>query len=87
MLKIFDMGNVNFLWKNLLHSIRSADYLVVYYAVQGQPGKYESYIQALSGVKPIHEIWLDGRKYVTIYQVDKIPDGTFEALANLKPLP
>jgi hypothetical protein len=73
--------------KDLLSSIRSVDYLVVYYAVQGAPGKYEGYIEALSAVEPIHEVWLDGRKYVVIYQVDKISEGVFEALANLKPLP
>jgi hypothetical protein len=73
--------------KDLLNSIRSVDYLVVYNAVQGAPGKYEDYIEALSGAEPIHEVWLDGRKYASIYQVDKIPESVFEALANLKSSP
>jgi hypothetical protein len=72
--------------QDLERSIRSVTYLVVYYAVQGQPGKYEGYIKALSAVKPIHEVWLDGRKYVIIYQVNEIPETVFEALANLKPI-
>jgi hypothetical protein len=73
--------------QDLLREIKSADYLVVYYAAQGQLDKYAGYIEALSAVKPIHEVWLNGRKYVIIYQVDSIPDSVFEALANLKPLP
>jgi hypothetical protein len=72
--------------QDLLHAIRSADYLVVYNAVQGQPGKYEDYIKALSSLKPIHEVWLDGRKYVVIYQVNQIPESVYTALANLKPI-
>ena len=73
--------------EDLVHSIRSSDYLVVYYAVQGNISKYQGYMEALSNAKPIHEVWLDGHKYVVIYQVDKIPESVFEALANLKPLP
>ncbi len=73
--------------QDLLHSVRSADYLVVYYAVQGGITKYKGYIDALSAVEPIHEVWLDGYKYVVIYQVDTIPDSVFESLVDLKPLP
>jgi hypothetical protein len=73
--------------EDLLRSIRSSDYVVVYYAVQGKIEKYREYIEALSSVNPIHEIWLDGRKYVIIYQVDQIPESVLDALANLKPSP
>jgi hypothetical protein len=37
-------------------------------------------------MKPIHEVWLDGRKYVVIYQVDQIPESILEILSNLKPV-
>ncbi len=72
---------------DLLHAIKSANYLVVYYAMQGQPGKYRPYINALSGAKPIHEVWIDGRKYVIIYKVDEIPQSVFDALAKLPSAP
>jgi hypothetical protein len=72
--------------EDLLNSIRSVNYLVVYYPVQGQISKYAGYVKALTGAKPIHEVWLDGRRYVLIYQVDQIPESVFESLAKLKPL-
>jgi 4-amino-4-deoxy-L-arabinose transferase-like glycosyltransferase len=71
--------------EELLYAINSADYLVVYYALQGHLSKYKGYIEALSSVKPIHEVWLDGRKYVIIYKVDQIPESVRETLKNLKP--
>jgi hypothetical protein len=73
--------------QDLLHSISSSDYVVVYYAVQGGIKSYQGYIEALSSVKPIHEVWLDGRKYAIIYQVDQIPESVLQALADLQPLP
>jgi hypothetical protein len=73
--------------QDLLHSIRSSEYVVVYYAVQGGITSYHGYIEALSNVKPIHEVWLDGRKYAIIYQVDQIPEVVFQTLADLKPVP
>jgi len=72
--------------QDLIHSIRSSDYIVVYYAVQGGVESYKGYIEALSGMKPIHEVWLDGRKYVVIYQVDQIPESILKILSNLKPV-
>jgi len=72
--------------QDLIHSIRSADYLVVYYAAQGHFDAYKAYLEVLSPVAPIHEVWLDRRKYVVIYQVNKIPDSVFANLANLKPV-
>jgi hypothetical protein len=69
--------------EDLTNSIKSADYLVVYYANQGQAGKYENYIAILSKVTPFHEIWLDGMKYVIIYRVDDLPQSVYEALSNL----
>ncbi len=73
--------------QDLLRSIRSSDYLVVYYAVQGVNMNYRGYIEALSGANPIHEVWLDGRKYAVIYQMDQIPESVLQALADLKPIP
>ncbi|MBK9210955.1 MAG: hypothetical protein IPL71_22815, partial [Anaerolineales bacterium] len=67
---------------DLVNSIRSADYLVLYYATQGHLDKYEPLLATLSSVQPIHEIWLDDYQYVTIYQVDSFPPAVFEAFAK-----
>jgi hypothetical protein len=61
-------------------AVQSADYLVVYYANQGRQGKYVPFIKTLSVVKPIHEIWLDGYKYVSIYEISSFPPSVIEAL-------
>ncbi|RJP49946.1 MAG: phospholipid carrier-dependent glycosyltransferase [Anaerolineaceae bacterium] len=68
---------------DLLNFVQNADYIVVYYANQGRLEKYKAYLDILSTVEPMHEIWLDGYKYIQIYQVDSFPPGVFEALANL----
>jgi hypothetical protein len=73
--------------RELLESVHSSDYIVVYYAVQGGIDKYGEFLDALSAVEPIHEIWLDGYKYVIIYQVDQIPEDVLQTFADLKPLP
>ena len=69
--------------EDLLNNIRSADYLVVYYAGQSQGEAYQAYLNILSAVKPIHVIWMDGYEYVQIYKIDSLPSGIFEALGNL----
>jgi len=61
-------------------AIHSADYLVLYYANQGASAKYAPLFEALSVVKPLHEIWMDGYKYVVIYEVNALPPSVFEAL-------
>jgi hypothetical protein len=71
--------------KELLDALQSSDYLVIYYAVQGSLKKYGDFLDVLSTVRPIHEIWLDGRKYAVIYQVNQIPESVLSALADLKP--
>ena len=68
--------------EDLLNSIRSADYIVVYYATQGALEKYAKLIQTLSVVDPIHEVWLDGYKYVMVYQVATLPESVFEILSR-----
>jgi len=65
--------------KDLVDSIRSADYLIVYYASQGTSDKYQPFLAALSIAQPIYEVWLNDYKYVMIYQVDSLPPGVFEA--------
>jgi len=68
---------------DLLNNIQSADYLVVYYANQGQIEKYQAYLDILSTVEPIHVIWMDGYEYVRIYKITSFPPEIFKALANL----
>ncbi len=66
--------------KELLREMRSADYLVLYYANQGKMERYARLFDALSTVIPLHEIWMDGYKYVVIYKVEDMPQTVFEAL-------
>lgn len=68
---------------DLLNNIQSADYLVVYYANQGQIEKYQAYLDILSRVEPIHVIWMDDYEYVRIYKITSFPPEIFKALANL----
>jgi len=65
--------------QDLLHEMRSADYLVLYDANQRKMEKYTPLFDALSDVAPTHEIWLDGYQYVTIYKIDDFPQTVFEA--------
>ncbi len=69
--------------EDLLNFVQNADYLVVYYANQGRSEKYRAYLDILSRVEPMHEIWMNGYKYIQIYQVDTFPPELFEALADL----
>ncbi len=69
--------------EDLLNFVQSADYLVVYYANQGQLEKYGPYLTILSTVEPMHVIWMDGYEYVRIYQVDTFPPELIQALADL----
>jgi hypothetical protein len=64
----------------LMDALGSADYLVLYYANQGKMEKYAPLFDALSVVEPLHEIWMDGYKYVIIYNVNDLPQTVFEAL-------
>jgi hypothetical protein len=66
--------------EELVSAIRSADYLVLYYANQGRLEKYAPLLDTLSVVEPLHEIWMDGYKYAVIYEVNTLPPSVFEAL-------
>ncbi len=68
--------------EDLVHAVRSSDYVVVYYALQGNLDKYAGFIKALSTVKPVHEVWLNGYRYVVVYKVDDFPVTVFDALAH-----
>lgn len=69
--------------EDLMHHIRTADYIVIYYANQGGLEKYREYLEILARVEPLHVIWLDGYEYVRIYKVDSLPVEILDALANL----
>lgn len=71
----------------LLDAVQDSDYLVVYYAAQGQFPKYGDFLNILSTVKPFHEIWLHGYKYVVIYQVDQFSNAVMDSLATLQSQP
>jgi hypothetical protein len=66
--------------EELAQAIRSADYLVLYYANQGTLEKYAPLFEALSVVEPLQEIWMNDYKYVVIYEIDSFPPSVFEAL-------
>ncbi|MCQ3937550.1 MAG: hypothetical protein DPW18_10960 [Chloroflexi bacterium] len=69
--------------EDLLNNLNASDYLVVYYANQGQLPLYRNFLDVMSAVEPHHVIWLNGYEYVRIYKVDSLPPEIFEALANL----
>jgi 4-amino-4-deoxy-L-arabinose transferase-like glycosyltransferase len=68
--------------EDLINAIRTADYLVLYYAAQGTADKYQPVLKILSVAQPIHEIWLNDYKYVIIYKIDTLPAEVFEAFAK-----
>ncbi|MBI5823279.1 MAG: hypothetical protein HZB18_04575 [Chloroflexi bacterium] len=68
---------------DLLANLDASDYLIVYYANQGQLPHYQSFLKVLSAVEPIHVISLNGYPYVHIYKVDSFPPELIEALADL----
>jgi hypothetical protein len=69
--------------EDLLNNLNASDYLVVYYANQGQMEKYRPFLNILSAVEPIHVIWMNGYEYVRIYKVDSLTPEIFKALADL----
>ena len=54
---------------DLQNALDSADYLVIYYAIQGHLNKYQPLLSSLADVTPEKEIWLDGDKYAGIYHL------------------
>ena len=68
---------------DLLNNLYASEYLVVYYANQGQLSHYQSYLKVLSAVEPFHVIWMNDYEYIRIYKVDDLPPEIFEALENL----
>jgi len=69
--------------QDLITNLNASDYLVVYYANQGQLPGYQKFLHILSVVEPMHVIWLNGYEYVRIYKIDRIPTDVMEALSNL----
>ena len=68
---------------DLLRNINESDYLVVYYANQGQLPHYQSFLKVLSEVEPYHVIWMNGYEYVRIYKIDEFSPEILQALENL----
>ncbi len=65
---------------DLKGALDGANYLVIYYAIQGHLDKYQPLLSALADVKPEKEIWLDGYKYAVIYRVDSFPPSVYQTL-------
>ncbi len=65
---------------DLKGALDGANYLVIYYAIQGHLDKYQPLLSALADVKPEKEIWLDGYKYAVIYRVDTFPPSVYQTL-------
>ena len=55
--------------QDLADAMNSADYLVLYNAVQGGLDKYASLFASFANVKPEKEIWLDGYLYAVVYRL------------------
>ncbi|MCZ2126223.1 MAG: glycosyltransferase family 39 protein [Anaerolineales bacterium] len=69
---------------DLLTNLRASQYLVVYYANQGQLAHHQNFIHALEKAKPFHVIWLNGYEYVRIYKVSELGPEIYDALSHLK---
>lgn len=54
---------------DLQNALDGADYLVIYYAIQGHLDKYQPLLSSLADQQPMKEIWLDGYKYAVIYKL------------------
>ena len=70
--------------EDLLNNLRASEYLVVYYANQGQLAHHKNFVDAMSKAEPFHVIWLNGYEYVRIYKVDDLGPEIYDALSNLK---
>ncbi|NOH04627.1 MAG: phospholipid carrier-dependent glycosyltransferase [Chloroflexi bacterium] len=70
--------------EDLLTNLRASDYLVVYYANQGQLAHHLNFVNAMAKAEPFHVVWLNGYEYVRIYKVSELGPEIYEALANLK---
>jgi len=68
--------------QDLLMALNEADYLVIYYAVQGRLSKYAKLMNGLSAVEPMHVVWLDGYEYVRIYRVADLPQSFYAAISQ-----
>ncbi|HEY2981304.1 MAG TPA: glycosyltransferase family 39 protein [Anaerolineales bacterium] len=66
--------------QDLLDAISNADYLVIYYAIQGRAEKYDRMLSALADVEPEYEVWLNGYKYVIVYRIDSFPPDVIPAM-------
>lgn len=68
---------------DLLRNLNESEYLVVYYANQGQLPHYQTFLKVLSTVEPFHVIWMNGYEYVRIYKIDDFSPEIFKAFENL----
>ncbi|MBV6394087.1 MAG: hypothetical protein KPEEDBHJ_03333 [Anaerolineales bacterium] len=70
--------------EDLLNNLNASEYLIVYYANQGQLAHHLNFVNAMAKAKPFHVVWLNGYEYVRIYKVDDLGPEIYEALSNLK---
>jgi len=70
--------------EDLLNNLRASQYLIVYYANQGQLAHHKNFVDAMSKAEPFHVVWLNGYEYVRIYKVDELGPEIYDALSNLK---
>jgi len=66
--------------EELREALNAADYFVAYVAVQGKLEKYQPLLNALTETPPAHEIWLDGYRYVLIYDLRAMSASQKETL-------
>ncbi len=70
--------------EDLLSNLRASEYLIVYYANQGQLAHHLNFVNAMAQAEPFHVVWLNGYEYVRIYKVDDLGPEIYKALAHLK---
>jgi hypothetical protein len=73
-----DPGNKS----DLREALAKADYLVLYYAIQGSSERYAELFRNLAPVKPEREIWMNGYKYAMIYRIESFPPAVLTALTE-----
>jgi hypothetical protein len=69
--------------EDLLNNLNASDYLIVYYANQGQLRHYDNFLQILSAVEPFHIVWMNDYEYIRVYKVEDFSLEVITALEDL----
>ena len=65
-----------------LQDLKESDYLVIYSVFEKRWEGPATLLAALEAVPPEATIWLDGVEYASIYAIDQLPDGLYQAISE-----